>query len=253
MIPPLTMKHIRNWLLLIVLIITAACGSDQPARIPTSLPTPSRGATMTPLASPTVLPLTETPSPPTATPEPVSPAQLQASLLVIGDFPPGWEVRKTDPKLAGDEAATFPFLCQQLPRRSVEAVQSEFVKDALAPVATHRITVYVGGDAAQTFAEMSGAFQACPSWQSTDVNGVVHSWKAEPLYAAKLGEQTLAIRLTASSQSYGVVETEAVYFLYRNVLETIQYTNLGEGSVDQELLIRLAQTAASRLVEVLKP
>jgi hypothetical protein len=212
----------------------AATGSPTASRTPTRTPTASASAT------------------PTRTPTPAAPAaatgtagaaargvDLTKALLTLDDLPPGW----TTPSPSPDSSA---FCNQDITIRPTARADADFERGQ--SFVFHGLGAYNRGEAAAAMDQERKTLANCTQWTETDSDGTTTTYRVRPLSFPKLGDETLAFRLSAEAAG-AVAEVDGVFIRRGDVISRVGNGQVGVrvAVVDSALTEQLARKANAKL------
>ena len=223
-------------LIALLSLALAACEGDGDDRAETINPTAavtSRGA-----APPAAAP--QTPAAQTLVPD------LTKALLTLDDMPTGWSVRADVPP------PSDALVCdKRLPRfrdQAADFQRADFERGNAN--VSNIVSRYRPGEAQSLLEALKSLYESCPQWTQQDGSTSL-TLRAAALAFPKLGDQTFAIRLTATSGAL-TAQSDQVTVRRGDVLTTVTYAVAGLGSLsaDPELTERLVRRADERLATV---
>ena len=191
---------------------------------------------------------------PTATVTPVTAAALRRALIDIEDLAsPEWQSTEQN-ALGGVEEAdaeTTIFLCHELLRRRVLAVENNFERGRTGPFLTHQIAMYPPGEAEAAMAAFAAAAEACDAVNLTLAGGSASSLTVSPLSFPRLGDGTLAVHLRGESIPFvGRPRMNVVKIRHGNIIITVGHFNIGELSAEQTAVV--GRFALRKLKDILE-
>lgn len=183
---------------------------------------------------------------PTPTPDPsVAPleALLSEALLTLEDMPAGWTTSPRVDLNGGGALALCGVPSQHSPSAQVDA---GYQQSDIGPFVGHIVQAFASGEAADTLADGRAAAGSCNGWTETSEDGTQTQWQVTPLAFPQLGDETLALRLSAEASQFGVVTMDLVYVRRGDYLTGVANSVWGY-VVDSEQTVALAGRADEKL------
>jgi hypothetical protein len=185
--------------------------------------------------------------------------EARAALPTVADLPTGWSV---DPEATvtsdgdeGDDSDTIyePAACRDIFdsldtdtfQDSATEENADFSAGALGPFLGVTIASYDEAFPEDTFSQLVGALAQCPEFTTTDTDGTTTDFSAQPLSFPNLGDETVALRLNATSEelSFGF---DLVGVRVGNNVITLGQIAVG-GAADASVLEDVARGTLERL------
>lgn len=176
----------------------------------------------------------------------VPPDALVASLLVLADLSPDWV---NDP--AGSAGATGYCLKPELDEvvKPLRTVQVAFKQRDSGPFLAEMLRLYDSGGAQRAITHLRELVQSCSTFTRTSVEGTELTYTLTPLAIEGVGDETLALRLTATGvPRVGTINVNYVFWRRGDILALIDYTTVGDVQTANDLLADLAARANVRVV-----
>jgi hypothetical protein len=173
--------------------------------------------------------------------------RLNSALLTLEELPIGWTVRP--PQTQNTEDEDFCGFEKQRAAQPVAKADASFQQSQTGPFLVHTLELYDGDDAKAVADQYLAQSRSCSGWTATDKEGKQTKWKLTGLSFPKLGDQTIALRLTSEATILGVVEDDIVVVRRGRVLNTINYATIGFAGIDSaqtEEFVRLADEKLQR-------
>lgn len=231
----------RTCAALALLLLTACSGDAKSERADTITATPP-----SPTAS-----ATPTPTPSRAS-KVATTAQLRAALLAVDDMPTGWSTEQDDE----DDDDSFSEGCKPLAALD-EAFEDDtdepevlYAQGELGPFVNQAIgSLPSAAEVSKRMAALKAALGKCPSFQYTDDEGDTQKVRIAPVSFPRLGDETLASRLTVEFEG-GTLSMTVLAIRVRNhamLLTGMSVTTVfGGGQLTPADLERIARTAVTK-------
>lgn len=221
------------------LMLTTGCGQARPDRADT-IEQPTKDADDASTAS--YSSLTKT--------------QARAALLTVQDLPTGWSVDNSDDSESNSSDTITPRKCDALLRtlkdasagRVVAKAEARFTAGGFGPFLSHAVSSYESSMASQV-QKTTKALSECSNFTSTDDKGVKTKYEASALSFPNLGDRTLALRLSGSTEGIDVVFDVVMVAIGYNTVSLIVG---GLTSMKGSELEDLAKKAIAKLDKVAK-
>lgn len=185
----------------------------------------------------------ESPTPtPAATPMPLE-AQLSEALLTLEDMPTGWT---TGPPVAAGGAGDLT-LCGVEPQASPSAqVRVGFQQSEIGPFVEQTVYAFPQGEATQAMAEALAASESCSEWTETNEDGTQTTWRASLMAFPDVGDETLALRVSAEAPILGTLTMDLVYVRRGDLVTGVAHSTWGF-AVDSEQTEAFVRRADEKL------
>ena len=144
--------------------------------------------------------------------------------------------------VAANTKGGCPALDTGLDPGAVTTAEVLFEKNATGPFVRERLIVYSGGAAAAAVNAVRGSPSSCGTFVVTDPNIGRIVYKVTPLSVATFGDDTAAVRLTATPESYPTIVSYQNLVVVRHAAMLIMIAHTAVGSIDGDL----TNTAVSR-------
>ena len=160
----------------------------------------------------TISPTTEAPAETTTTTEAktaVTQEEANAALLVVADMPTGWT--QAPPEEEGDDPADSDDFCKEFQVEDVPTVveaEASFRAGETGPFIEHSVMVFDGDEAKRAMDVVRTGLDKCQTFSTTDEDGTTFSGSFSAVSFPKVGDDTFAVRLTATAKSTGDFEME---------------------------------------------
>lgn len=226
----------------LVVLAFGACSGGGNERADTIIPpsaTPAAAASTPATAGSTAT----APSTPTAAASPAD-TELSKALLTLDDMPTGWTLSTDGPDSGGDTE-----LCGKdpLPGEPRAKVSRDFEKGSFTQ-ATSTVQAWGKGEASHEMQTARQVMSSCTTWTDTDKDGKPETYRLSPLSFPKLGDETLAVRLSLDT-SGATVAADAIYIRRGDYITIVGNLAAGFGTaeVDSALTEQLARKADAKL------
>ncbi len=168
---------------------------------------------------------------------------LSEALLTLEDMPVGWTAGpRVDINGAGELS-----LCGVPARYSPNAqVDVGFQQSDIGPFVGQVVQAYEPGQAEGAVADGRAAAGSCSGWTETNEDGTQTQWRISRLAFPQVGDETLALRLSAEGTPFGVVTMDLVYVRRGDYLTGVAHSVWGY-VVDSERTATLVGRADEKL------
>lgn len=165
--------------------------------------------------------------------ETLNEAQLQASLLTVADLPTGYTAapESGDEEAESDDSGTTGATNECSDKfddlgaaegSEAASVEASFTS-GLGVILEQTLESYEDEDQLQErFDNVVEILSECPSFSSTDPDGVTTDYSVAPLSFPKLGDDTVALAITGATPDFNVGVNIVVVRLGRNVMSVAQ-------------------------------
>lgn len=193
----------------------------------------------------------EVAAPEEAAGEQLTPKQANASLLTVADLPSGWTLGEPTEEDSDDDKIE-PAQCAEL-MDSMDADEEDAVAEGErnfnkgGPFGTLMgvsISSYEDEVDSDKLKQIADVFGECSSFKGTDKGGVVTDYKVAPLSLANIGDESLALTLTARSEGFTIPINFYLVVVGHNVLT---FYNGGIAGADGAQLETIGKLAIKRL------
>lgn len=172
--------------------------------------------------------------------------ELAGALLTVNDLPTGWATSAPDEADDDDDFCGFQSTDVSTHIASLEA---NFQQATTGPFLFHALQLHESGNAKNVTNGFLEATRSCPGWNVTDDDGTQTEWKLAALSFPKIGDETIAVRLS-STTILGVFELDYIVMRRGDVLNVVAYGAIGFAGIDSaqtEEFVRLADAKVSQL------
>jgi hypothetical protein len=183
---------------------------------------------------------------PTPTPGPsVAPAEalLSQALLTLEDMPVGWTAGPRVDTNGTGELSLCGVPAQYSPSAQVDA---GFQQSDIGPFVGQVVQAFAPGEAEGAIADGRAATQSCGAWTETNEDGTQTQWQVSMLAFPQIGDETLALRLSAEGAPYGIVTMDLVYVRRGDYLTGVAHSVWGY-VVDSDRTATLVNRADEKL------
>lgn len=186
--------------------------------------------------------------------DPLTDAQIKKALLTVDDLPSGWtaspdEDEEDDDSDAETDSASAE--CKKLmdamegddSTKAFGKGEAEFQGGEWGPFLSQSVSSMKGDEIEKSMDSFRDAFQACDSFTQTDDEGVKTEFKIADMSFPDLGDDTIALKMSAEAMGIPVDIPLVVVRVDQNVI-LLASVGLGEGmsSADLEKVARTAVT-----------
>lgn len=185
--------------------------------------------------------------------DPLTDAQVKEALLTVDDMPSGWTVSPDDDEDDDSDSetdATSPE-CKKLAAvmdeddtsESFGEGEIEFQESEFGPFLSESVSSEEGDEVEKSMNSFREAFETCDSFTQTDDEGVKTEFKISDMSFPDLGDDTIALKMSAEAMGIPVDIPLVVVRVDQNVI-LLASVGLGEGmsSADLEKVARTAVT-----------
>lgn len=168
---------------------------------------------------------------------------LSEALLTLEDMPVGWT---TGPRVDTNGAGELS-LCGVPAQYSPSAqVDAAFQQSDIGPFVGQIVQAFAPGEAEGAVADGRAAAGSCTGWVETNEDGTQTQWRVSLLAFPQVGDETLALRLSAEGSSFGVVTMDLVYVRRGDYLTGVAHSVWGY-VVDSDRTATLVSRADEKL------
>ncbi len=156
--------------------------------------------------------------------------RLQKALLELDDMPSGWSI--SDDNDESDDSGGF---CGAGPSsRSAKATgkaERGFQQSAFGPMFGQILVSYSGNDAKKVMTEITKTIKDCAEWNDIGDDGTTTTWKGQPLSFTRLGDESIALRVSTDQvPMFGVAQVDVVYVRRANTVAAYYFLAIGPGA-----------------------
>ena len=193
------------------------------------------------------------------TKDPLTSEEIKKVLLTLEDLPSGYS---EDPELTSedeedsDEVTSGSQPCKDL-MAALDAEEEEkphgegeigFKESDFGPFVMEAVASFEGDKLKKTMQTFQDAFTECRKFTTTDSEGVDTNFTAAPMSFPKLGDESVAVRLTAKEDSDFDFEIDFDLVAVRTDQNVVLMASLGFGkSMSGEDFEKLVRTAVQRV------
>jgi hypothetical protein len=237
----------------VVTLGLAACGEDRPDRAITVEPSETSTSNTVENADAQA----EEPAPGAG--DRLSTKQAKDALIRVQDLPSGWAKDPNEDDDEDDDDPIEPASCDKLMSslndeskdgtRVAHATASFSTGGLFGTVLTEEISSFKEDAPVERLQDVADVLGKCPTFTSTDADGVKSRYTVSPMSMANLGDQTLAMRMDVKNDTISVQAALAYVVVGHNV---VTFSAGGIAGVDGAQLEKIARTAIARLEKVAK-
>jgi hypothetical protein len=178
--------------------------------------------------------------------------QVNAALLTVADLPSGWTLGEESDEEDSDNEEIEPAKCAELVD-SMDADEEDAVAEGErnfnkgGPFGTLMgvsISSYEDEVDGNKLTQIADVFGQCSSFKGTDKSGVVTDYTVAPLSLANIGDESLALTMTAESEGFTIPINLYLVVIGHNALT---FYNGGIAGADGAQLETVGKLAIKRL------
>lgn len=195
------MKHMVP-LLAAALLVLSGCAEERSSRAQTVDPPSESSAATEPAPAES-----SAAEPDDAAGEQLTQEQADAALLTVQDLPTGWTTDPAAEEDDGPDDITEPAECAQIfqaledQQDPVAQAEADFTAGGFGPFLSQSVSSF-DDSTTDALAAVTEALNACPTFTSIDADGVRAEFTAAPLSFPNVGDSTVAVRLSASTEDF---------------------------------------------------
>jgi hypothetical protein len=175
-------------------------------------------------------------------------AQLNAALLAVQEMPTGYAVTPDTSNSSDKGPCDKPTLNTQVPPAAKASIR--FSKAQAGPFFVESLAAYAGDGAKRIYELAKQLFDSCPKWSETGSDGTATAYSIAPLSFPKLGDATLAFRLTGATAG-ATAEGDVIVVRKGNLVAVMAGLGttsiLGATSIDSATTESIARAAVTKL------
>lgn len=190
--------------------------------------------------------------------DPLTDAQIEKALLAVDDLPSGWSVSADDEDEDEDDdsdsetSADNPE-CQKLMDAMDGDDESEafgegevsFQQSEWGPFLSQSVSSKEGDEIEKAMTAFREAFETCESFTETDADGTKTEFKISDMSFPDLGDDTVALKMSAEAEGFPVDVPLVVVRVDQNVILLASF-GIGQG-MDAKELETVARTAVTKV------